>query len=41
MQVYNLLQYNDNYSMASESLWNCYIDELNDDLMNIILISIE
>ena len=31
MQVYNLLQYNDNYSMASESLWNCYRDELNDD----------
>ena len=29
--MYNLLEYNDNYSMTSERLWNCYRDEVNDD----------
>ena len=31
MLVYNLLEYSDNYSMTSVSLWNYYRDELNDD----------
>ena len=29
--MYNLLQYSDNYSMTSGSLWNYYRDEVNDD----------
>ena len=31
MPMYNLLEYSDNYSMTSESLWNYYRDEVNDD----------
>ena len=31
MLVYNLLEYSDNYSMTSVSLWNYYRDELSDD----------
>ena len=31
MPMYNLLEYNDNYSMTSRSLWNYYRDEINDD----------
>ena len=31
MPINNLLEYIDNYSMASESLWNYYKDEVNDD----------
>ena len=31
MQIYNLLEYNDNYSMTSGSLWNYNTDEVNDD----------
>ena len=31
MPMYNLLEYSDNYSMTSGSLWNCYRDEVNDD----------
>ena len=31
MPVHNLLKYSDNYSMISESLWNYYRDEINDD----------
>ena len=31
MPMYNLLEYSDNYSMASRSLWNYYRDEINDD----------
>ena len=31
MLMYNLLEYSDNYSMTSGSLWNCYRDEVNDD----------
>ena len=31
MQIYNLLEYSDNYSMTSGSLWNYYRDEVNDD----------
>ena len=31
MLVYNLLEYSENYSMTSVSLWNYYRDELNDD----------
>ena len=31
MSMYKLLEYSDNYSMTSESLWNYYRDEINDD----------
>ena len=31
MPVHNLLKYSDNYSMTSESWWNYYRDEINDD----------
>ena len=31
MPMYNLLEYSDNCSMTSESLWNYYRDEVNDD----------
>ena len=31
MPIYNLLEYSDNYSMTSGSLWNYYRDEINDD----------
>ena len=30
MPVYNLLEYSDNYSKTSGSLWNYYRDEIND-----------
>ena len=30
MPMYNLLEYSDNYSMTSGSLWNYYRDEIND-----------
>ena len=29
--MYNVLEYSDNYSMTSGSLWNYYRDEINDD----------
>ena len=29
MPMYNLLEYSDNFSMTSGSLWNCYRDEVN------------
>ena len=31
MPMYNFLEYSDNYSITSGSLWNCYRDEINDD----------
>ena len=31
MPVYNVLDYSDNYSMTSGSLWNYYRDERSDD----------
>ena len=31
MPINNLLEYSDNYSMASGSLWNHYRDEVNND----------
>ena len=31
MQVYNLLEYSDKYSITSGSLWNYYRDEVFDD----------
>ena len=31
MAMYNLLEYSDNYSITSGSLWNYYRDEVNDD----------
>ena len=30
MPMYNLLEYSDNYSKTSRSLWNYYRDEIND-----------
>ena len=32
MPIYNLLEYCDNYSMTSGSLWNFYSDEVNNDV---------
>ena len=32
MPMHNLLEYSHNYSMISESLWNYYRDEINDDV---------
>ena len=32
MSMHNLLEYSHNYSMISESLWNYYRDEINDDV---------
>ena len=31
ISMYNLLEYSGSYSMTSESLWNYYRDEINDD----------
>ena len=31
MPMHNLLEYSDNYSTASGSLWNYYRDEINND----------
>ena len=36
MRMYNLLEYGDNYSMASGSLWNCYRGEANFDTNEIV-----
>ena len=36
MSMYNLLEYNDNYSMTSGSLWNYYRNEVNDDANKIV-----
>ena len=35
MPVYNLIEYSDNYSKTSGSLWKCYRDEpsVNDDIV--------
>ena len=35
MPVYNLIQYSDNYSKTSGSLWQCYKDEPNYKLSNL------
>ena len=32
MPLYNLLEYSDNYSITSGSLWNYYSDDINDDV---------
>ena len=32
MPMYNLIEYRDNYSKPSESLWQYYKDEVNDKL---------
>ena len=34
MSMYNLIEYSDNYSKTSESLWQYYKDELNDNITN-------
>ena len=31
MPMYNLLEYNNSYSMTSESLWNYYRDKINEN----------
>ena len=31
MPIYNLLEYSDNNSMTSGSLWNSHRDKVNDD----------
>ena len=31
MAMHNLLEYSDNYSKTSGSLWNHYKDQINDD----------
>ena len=31
MPMYNFLEYTDNYSMRSRSLWNYHRNEVNDD----------
>ena len=36
MPTNNLLEYCDNYSMTSRSLWNYYRDEVNDDANEIV-----
>ena len=40
MPMYNLLEYNDNYSMTSGSLHSYYREEVNDTANEIILIII-
>ena len=30
MPMYNLLEYSQNYSMTSGSLWSCYRDKIDD-----------
>ena len=35
MLMYNLLEYSDNYSMTSGSLWNFYKDEISHDVNEI------
>ena len=30
--IYNLIEYSDNYSKTSGSLWQCYKDEPNDNI---------
>ena len=32
IEMYNLLESNDDYSVTSRSLWNYYRDEINDDV---------
>ena len=34
MPMYNLLEYSNNYSKTSDSLWNYYRDELTDDTID-------
>ena len=34
MPMYNLIEYSDNYSKTSRSLWQYYKDETNDNLAN-------
>ena len=34
MPMYNLIEYNHNYSKTSESLWQYYKDDPNDNIEN-------
>ena len=36
MPIYDLLEYSENFSMTSESLWNYHRDEMNDDAHEIV-----
>ena len=36
MSMYNFLEYNNNCSMTSGSLWNYFIDEMNDAANEIV-----
>ena len=35
--IHNLLEYSNNYSMTSETLWNYYRDEVSDDAYKIVV----
>ena len=34
MLMYNLIEYSDNYSKTSRSLWECYKNDPNDNIEN-------
>ena len=38
MPMYNLLEYNNNYSMTSGSLWDYYRDKVNDGANEIMML---
>ena len=37
MLMYNLIEYSDNYSKVSGSLWQCYRDDLHDNITQLII----
>ena len=39
--MYNLLEYSNNYSRTSVSLWNDYIDEVNEDVNENVMMVIK
>ena len=40
-QMYNLLEYRDNYSLTSRSLWNCYRNEVNNAAKQLLIIGLK
>ena len=34
MPMYNIIEYSDNYSKTSRSLWQCYRDDPNENMVN-------
>ena len=40
-QMYNLLEYRDNYSLTSRSLWNCYRNEVNNAAKQFLIIGLK